>query len=168
MCRWLRRAFGVVSIAVWANVGITEAQVITPDSARVLVRDMLEMAPLLKDTMTVVEDANYVAQVRDLLSALEVPDTTVQIRTSVDAARVLEGLLVPDTVDVFLESDPPGFAVRYYRIVEGQESWSSATTDTILQLPAGLYRFGFLNSTTGEIRSQGRACVLGCRLRWRF
>ena len=25
-----------------------------------------------------------------------------------------------------------------------------------------------VSSTTGEIRSQGRACVLGCRLRWRF
>ncbi len=168
MCRWVRRTIGIMSVAIVANVGFAGAQAIRPDTARVLVRDILTQAPLLKDTMTVIEDADYAARVRDLLSALSVPDSTVQIRTSIDATRVLERMLAPDTVSIRLESDPPGFTVRYYRIVDGPEVWSTATTDTILRLPAGLYRFGFLNSATGEIRNQGRACVEDCRLRWRF
>ena len=168
MRRWMMRTFGMVLVIGSAPVGDATAQAIRPDTTRIMVRNMLSRAPLIRDSMTVIEDADYVAQVRDLLSAISVPDSTVKIRSSLDAARVLEGMLVPDTVNIVLSSSPPGFTVRYYRIIDGPEEWSSATTDTVLRLPAALYRFGFLNSTTGEMRQQGRSCTEDCRLRWRF
>jgi len=157
----------IITVLAMADVSVVAAQAITTDSARTLVRDMLRRSPLLRDTTTVVEDANYATTVRNLLSSLAVPDSAVKIRTALDAARVLEKMLIPDTVNVRLESEPPGFTVSYYRIVDGPQSGSAATTDTILRLPAGLYRFGFMNSATAELRTQGRACVQDCRLRWR-
>ena len=68
---------------------------------------------------------------------------------------------VPDSVNVTLQSEPPGFPVRFHRITDGPESFREVTTDSTIKLPAGLYRFGFLNSATGEIRQQGRVCLYG-------
>ena len=167
MRRWTSTFVAIMIAAAMIDVSVATAQDITGDSARVLVRTMLARSPLLRDTETVVEDANYVASVRDLLSRLAVPDTAVAIRTALDAARVLEKMLIPDMVSIRLESEPAGFAVSYYRIIDGPQSGSVAITDTILRLPAGLYRFGFTNSATAELRTQGRACVEDCRLRWR-
>ena len=103
------QALAVMLSALFAWQGVAQAQAAQSDTIRVLIRDMLTQSPLLRDTMTVVEDANYTLRVRDLLSLILSPDSTVKIRTSLDAVRFLERMLVPDTVLVRLESDPPGF-----------------------------------------------------------
>ena len=118
--------------------------------------------------MTVVEETNYVEEVIAFFAAIAERDSLVRIRSGTDAVRALENLLAPDSVSVHLQSDPPGFRVRFYRISDGMESAIEVTTDTTLVLPAGLYRYGFLNSLTGEIRQQGRVCLQDCRIRWRF
>jgi len=129
---------------------------------------LLVRAPLLKDSMTVVEETEYMEEVLAFFSAIAARDSAVRIRSGRDAVRALEDLLAPDSVNVLLESDPPGFPVRFHRISDGPGSVREVTTDSVLKLPAGLYRFGFFNSATGEIRQQGRVCLDNCRIRWRF
>ena len=131
-------------------------------------RRLLVRAPLLKDSMTVVEETEYMEEVLAFFSAIAARDSAVRIRSGRDAVRALEDLLAPDSVHVLLESDPPGFQVRFHRISDGPGSVREVTTDSVLKLPAGLYRFGFFNSATGEIRQQGRVCLDNCRIRWRF
>jgi hypothetical protein len=118
--------------------------------------------------MTVTEETEYLEEVLAFFSAIAARDSAVRIRSGRDAVRALEDLLAPDSVNVLLESDPPGFPVRFHRISDGPESVREVTTDSVLKLPAGLYRFGFFNSATGEIRHQGRVCLDNCRIRWRF
>lgn len=164
---YLMLACGTAATSTW---GIRDmgAQVVEQDTTYSTARGLLINAPLLKDSMTVVEETAYMEEVLAFLSAISQRDSTVRIRSGRDAVRALEDLLAPDSVDVLLQSDPPGFSVQFHRISDGPESARDVTTDSILQLPAGLYRFGFFNSATGELRQQGRVCLDDCRIRWRF
>lgn len=151
----------------WGTTAAAQ-QAVEPDTSRVAARRLLIKAPLLKDSMTVVEETEYMEEVLAFFSAIAARDSAVRIRSGRDAVRALEGLLEPDSVNVLLQSDPPGFPVQFHRISDGPESVQQATTDSLLKLPAALYRFGFFNSATGEIRQQGRVCLDDCRIRWRF
>jgi len=117
--------------------------------------------------MTVVEETEYMERVLAFFGAIAERDSAVRIRSGLDAVRALEDLLAPDSVNVLLQSDPPGFTVQFHRISDGPASVREVTTDSLVKLPAALYRFGFFNSATGEIRYQGRACLDACRIRWR-
>ncbi len=168
----LRRYLFVTLLVAATTIpwGIVAAatQAIEPDTSRIAARRLLVRAPLLKDSMTVVAEREYMEEVLAFFSAIAARDSAVRIRSGLDAVRALEDLLAPDSVNVLLQSDPPGFPVRFHRISDGPESFREVTTDSILKLPAGLYRFGFFNSATGEIRQQGRVCLDDCRIRWRF
>jgi len=152
--------------APW-EVQAAAAQPIEPDTSRIAARRLLVRAPLLKDSMTVVEETEYMEEVLAFFGAIAERDSAVKIRSGLDAIRALENLLAPDSVNVLLQSDPPGFPVRFHRISDGPESVRQVTTDSVLKLPAALYRFGFFNSATGEMRQQGRVCLDDCRIRWR-
>jgi hypothetical protein len=158
----------VAAATITAEVRVATAQAIEPDTSRIAARWLLAKAPLLKDSMTVVEETEYMEEVLAFFSAIAARDSAVRIRSGRDAVRALEDLLAPDSVNVLLQSDPPGFPVRFHRISDGPETVQQVTTDSLLKLPAGLYRFGFFNNATGEIRQQGRVCLDDCRIRWRF
>ena len=161
---------GLLVSAMMIPWGIVTAatQAIEPDTSRVAARRLLARTPLLKDDVTVVEETEFMEEVIAFFGAIAERDSAVRIRSGRDAVRALEDLLVPDSVNVLLQSDPPGFPVRFHRISDGPGSVREVTTDSTLKLPAGLYRFGFFNSATGEIRQQGRVCLDDCRIRWRF
>ena len=168
----LRRCLsaGLLVSATTVPWGIVTAgtQAIEPDTSRVAARRLLVLTPLLRDDVTVVEEKEFMEEVIAFFGAIAARDSAVRIRSGRDAVRALEDLLVPDSVNVLLQSDPPGFPVRFHRISDGPGSVREVTTDSTLKLPAGLYRFGFFNSATGEIRQQGRVCLDDCRIRWRF
>lgn len=158
----------VAALLMVGGMGSGTAQEMSPDSARTVAAELLAGSPLVKDSMTVVEEAAFVARVTDFLSAADRPDSAVDVDTGIGAARALENFLAPDSIALTLESDPPGFRVRFFRITEGPQRARVVVTDTVLRLPAGLYRIGFLNAVTGETRMQGRACLADCRIRWRY
>lgn len=165
--RYLSAALLVAATTIPWGV-VAAAQAIEPDTSRIAARRLLARAPLLNDNMTVVAETEYMEEVLAFFSAIAARDSAVRIRSGLDAVRALEDLLAPDSVNIVLQSDPPGFPVRFHRISDGPESFREVTTDSILKLPAGLYRFGFFNSATGEVRQQGRVCLDDCRIRWRF
>lgn len=168
LTRYLWSALVLAATTIPPGVRVAAQQAIVPDTSRGVARQLLMRTPLLKDSMTVVEETEFMEEVIAFFSAIAARDSAVLIRSGRDAVRALEDLLAPDSVNVLLQSDPPGFPVRFHRISEGPESVRQVTTDSILRLPAALYRFGFFNTTTGEVRQQGRVCLDDCRIRWRF
>lgn len=166
--RYLSAGLLVSATTIPWGIVTAATQAIEPDTSRVAARRLLVRTPLLKDDVTVVEETEFMEEVIAFFGAITARDSAVRIRSGRDAVRALEDLLVPDSVNVLLQSDPPGFPVRFHRISDGPGSVREVTTDSTLKLPAGLYRFGFFNSATGEIRQQGRVCLDDCRIRWRF
>ena len=166
--RYLSAGLLVSATTIPWGVVTAATQAIEPDTSRIAARRLLMRTPLLKDDVTVVEETEYMEEVIAFFGAINVRDSAVRISSGRDAVRALEDLLVPDSVNVLLQSDPPGFPVRFHRISDGPGSVREVMTDSTLKLPAGLYRFGFFNSATGEIRQQGRVCLDDCRIRWRF
>ncbi len=166
--RYLSAGLLVSATTIPWGIVTAATQAIEPDTSRVAARRLLVRTPLLKDDVTVVEETEFMEEVIAFFGAIAERDSAVRIRSGRDAVRALEDLLVPDSVNVLLQSDPPGFPVRFHRISDGPGSVREVTTDSTLKLPAGLYRFGFFNSATGEIRQQGRVCLDDCRIRWRF
>ena len=166
--RYLSAGLLVSATTIPWGIVTAATQAIEPDTSRVAARRLLVRTPLLKDDVTVVEEKEFMEEVIAFFGAIAARDSAVRIRSGRDAVRALEDLLVPDSVNVLLQSDPPGFPVRFHRISDGPGSVREVTTDSTLKLPAGLYRFGFFNSATGEIRQQGRVCLDDCRIRWRF
>lgn len=142
------------------------AQAVEPDTTRIAARILLMNAPALQDSSSVVEETEFMEKVLALFTAIAKP--TSDISSGLQAVGALEGLLTPDSVNIQLQSDPPGFPVQLSRISGGPESAVEVITDTTLRVPAGLYRLGFFNNATGEVRSQGRACLDDCLVRWRF
>jgi len=163
-----RSRTAVAVLALLFGASATLSSQAATDTTRFGAQDLLRRAPLLQDSMTVVEESDYVEEVLAFFHGVARPDSLVRIRSGRDAVRALEGLLAPDSVSAHLQSDPPGFRVHYYRIADGSSTSVETTTDTTLILPAGLYRFGFFNTRTGELREQGRACLQDCSIRWRF
>ncbi len=158
---------GLVVTALCAAAPLS-GQADQQDTTRFAARNLLMKAPLLRDTVTVAEESAYLEEVLAFFQGIQERDSLVRIRSSRDAVRALEDVLAPDSVSVRLQSDPPGFPVRFYRISDGASATIEVTTDTTLILPAGLYRYGFFNSVTGELREQGRVCLQNCLIRWKF
>ena len=130
-------------------------------------RALLSTSPLLEPTMGVVEQAQYVADARNVLS--QVPGASAaDVESAADAAAAVETALAGSAVRAELISEPPGIVVSYRRLIDPEAALTQATTNDTIQVPPALYLFIGTDAQSGKADSLKVACATGCRVKFSF
>lgn len=140
-----------------------------PLVARQKAVQLLNNSPLLRPTMSVVGEAAFVRDSKEVLRSIPGGDTIAAgLATARDATAELENVLAGSSVQATVVSVPSGLLVGYRRLVDDHAPILNTTSDATLAIEPALYLFRCTNPRTRQVEERRIACATNCKVEFRF
>jgi tetratricopeptide (TPR) repeat protein len=161
--RYFQRALDLQRAA-----GDTTGAWITAKQMRLpLAMDLLNHSPLLAPRMSVVADAQFVRDAKNVLATAS-DQAPLALQSSAEATRALEAELASLTIYATVRSEPSRVEVTFRRIVDSVGRELSVTTNDKIPMVPALYLFAALDPRTGAKREQRKSCATHCTVYFVF